>query len=701
VPSSQRSGLRGAILAVATHRLLLGAGAAVAVLVVHERYEPTAPGYGLLLAVVGAGMLGGHLVGQWLAGRSVAGKLLPAAFPAASAPLLVAGFYPSLPVLAGVLGALAFVLRALAVPAGDVIRRASPPRDARSVPAVYKALLGAMPVVGVLVAVPLWVPARDSVLFWGIGFGFALTGLLVARDRRTWPFGTLAKPDPEPDRAVDRHRWRWRGVAMLAAAPLSLAFPEPSWWWLGWVGLLPLFLVVRAAPTVREAGWRAWAGGFGFIVAAQHWLVPNIGPGLLLLAAGLGAVWIPCGWLLRGLLSGRPSATSALAACTLVPAAWLVAEFARSWERLGGPWALLGASQWERLSVLSLASLGGIWLISVVLVATNVALVALWAMRHRPRAVLLLGSAVVGLGASGPAWSALRAPPQEVGNLHVLGAQPGVIHNEQRRFDAGESATLDLVGVGPDLIVWGESSVGFDFADRPDLLSRVAAIASAAGADVLVNTDARRPGVGGIYKATVLVGPDGIRGRYDKIRLVPFGEYIPLRPLLGWVGAIAREVEEDRGRGDGLVLLRTAGVRIGPLVCFELTFPDMSRLLATKGADVIVVQSATWTFQGSWAPEQHSSLAAVRAAETGRPVLHPTLTGVSSAFDATGRKLAWLGTEFRGTYQVDVPLVRGRTPYVILGDWVPAAAFAVLTIAATLAMVRAAARSSEVTGDRR
>jgi apolipoprotein N-acyltransferase len=186
--------------------------------------------------------------------------------------------------------------------------------------------------------------------------------------------------------------------------------------------------------------------------------------------------------------------------------------------------------------------------------------------------------------------------------------------------------------------------------------------------------DARR-GAGGIYKNSLLIGPDGPLGSYDKMRLVPFGEYVPLRPLLGWVTHFTKAASENRHHGQHLVLLHASTgsgeLTFGPLICFESSFPDLGRGLANMGADLIVVQSATTTFQGTWGPDQHASLAAVRAVESGRPVVQASISGVSAAFDPSGRQLAWFPQRWRGAALVTVPLARTTTLYDRWGEWVP------------------------------
>jgi apolipoprotein N-acyltransferase len=114
-----------------------------------------------------------------------------------------------------------------------------------------------------------------------------------------------------------------------------------------------------------------------------------------------------------------------------------------------------------------------------------------------------------------------------------------------------------------------------------------------------------------------------------------------------------------------------AGTTFGPLICFESTFPDLARTVVDRGARVLVYESATSTFQGSWAPPQHASLGAVRAAETGRPAVQAALTGVSAAYDARGRRTAWMDAPRRGSVVVDVTPAQGRTPYDRYGDYAP------------------------------
>ncbi|WEH32366.1 apolipoprotein N-acyltransferase [Streptomyces sp. AM 4-1-1] len=489
----------------------------------------------------------------------------------------------------------------------------------------------------------------------------------------------------------------WRGAAALAAGALpTLAFPAPSLWWLAYVALVPWLLLIRTAGTGRRAALDGWLGGAGFMLAAHHWLLPSLHVFLVVLAALLGLLWGPWGLLVLRMLGGSPSVARTVAGLFVIPSGWLMIELIRSWEGLGGPWGLLGAGQWQVAPALRVASVGGVWLVSLLLVAVNTA-IAVLLVDSAARTAVLAGVALGALAVG--AVSAWAPRPEPAGMARIAVVQPGVVEGAGsigRRFERGEELTRTLVGQDVDLVVWGESSVSVDLSRRAGPAARIAALARRVGADVLVGVDARQTdgsGRTGIFKSAVLVGPDGPTGdRYDKMRLVPFGEYVPARSALGWATSVGRAAGEDRLRGTRQVVMTlpgrsglgegtARGLRIGPLICFETAFPDMSRQLAGDGAQVLVAQSSTSSFQGGWAPAQHASLGALRAAESGRPVVHATLTGTSTVYGAGGGRVGSpLDTDTSGAAVFDVPLSTGTTLYVRFGDWPVRGAAAVLLV---------------------
>ncbi len=587
----------------------------------------------------------------------------------------------------------------------------------------------------------------------------------------------------------------WRGLArparyaaLLAGGLPILAFPAPNLEFLAWFGLLPGLLLLRAAPTGREAAIRGWWYGAGYLLAALYWLTPNLGPGLLLVVIVLGAPWAGVGYaawrLLRGdagqarpaskpstersaepaqaraplvattaatdLLpvpvtqapattaakatlaadqaspaegaaasappgpAGRrsllaslavpgPSTRQALAALVVLPSCWVLIDWIRSWQGIGGPWAVFGASQWQHPAVLALAAVGGVWLISFALVAANTGiLIALTATRWLGRAVGLAG-AVLAI-AAGPTAFALTAADYTApaaAPTHASATRPVTLDLVQSGIEYGPTARLaeetrltralraSTAGARtthPSLIVWGESSVGYDLYTDHALLRRLTRLSEEAGTQLLVSQDAVSPS-GAKSKIAVLIGPRGIEGTYVKTRLVPFGEYIPFRSLLGWLAQISRAAPTNMIAGNGAHVLPAVlpggqPLTFGVLICFESSFTDMTATDVNQGAQVLIYQTSDSTFQGSWALPQHASLAAIRAAESGRPAVQAALTGDSAAFDDRGRLLAWLGPARRAVLRVTLPVPAKpvRTPFDRFGDYVPWFAIAVVAV---------------------
>jgi apolipoprotein N-acyltransferase len=517
-----------------------------------------------------------------------------------------------------------------------------------------------------------------------------------------------------------RYPVRW--LAFLAGGvPVVLVFPGPSLSYLAWFALVPGMALFTRAATSREAVARGWWFGAGYLIAMLSWMAVQIGPGLLLIGGVFGCMWSPFAVAVSRLLRPPVSWPRALAALIVVPSCWLIPEWMRSYQGLGGPWCLYGASQWQHPAVLALAGVGGVWLVSVALLIANTGLTLLiGALRPAvltpgapgapgaatPRGRITMAAlgivAFAAAAASGPLAFAMTSPFPAVRQVTIALVQPGVVSDVAQRVDASEALTAEFGQTGalakdrPSLIVWGESSVADDLSLDHALLNRIESLSAQDKAEILASQDATIPGPnGGQEKVAVLVSPDGIRGRYVKTRLVPFGEYIPLRGQLGWLTKISKAAGSNMipGVGAHLLTVTTAGPKplaIGVLVCFESAFPDMSRVETDQGAQVIVYQSSTPTFQGTWGPDQHASLAALRAAETGRPVVQAALTGDTVAFDARGRQLARLGQGGHGvlTVRLALPNAADRTFYDEAGDYVMWTGVAITGLAALVMLGR-------------
>jgi apolipoprotein N-acyltransferase len=479
---------------------------------------------------------------------------------------------------------------------------------------------------------------------------------------------------------------------LLAGGLPVLAFPAPNLEFLAWFALVPGLLLMRAAPSGREAAVRGWWFGAGYLLAALYWLIPNLGPGLLGVAIALGALWSGVGLATWSLLRSPVTFRRALAALALVPSCWLVSEWIRSWQGIGGPWAVYGVSQWQHPAVLALAAVGGVWLVSFALVAANTGIViAIAAARTTVRLAGAAGAAIA--IAAGPVTFALTAAPPIARQVTIALIQPGVGLGPAARVTADERLTAGPAAHA-DLIVWAESSVGYDLSRDTALVGSLRRLSASVGAQILVSQDALNA-AGSKSKDAELIGANGISGTYVKTRLVPFGEYIPFRQQLGWLTKISKAAPQNMIPGTGATVLHAtlrdgSSLPIGVLICFESAFPDMSRADADHGAQLIIYQTSDPTFQDSWALAQHASLGAIRAAETGRPAVQAALTGDSAAFDARGRLLAWDGSSFHGAtiVRLDLPPASARTPFDRMRDYMPWTATGIAAVAAALALVR-------------
>jgi apolipoprotein N-acyltransferase len=473
-------------------------------------------------------------------------------------------------------------------------------------------------------------------------------------------------------------------LGTVAAGAVGIVlFPDPDLGVLAWVAFVPLLLLLRASRTRREAMLRGWLGGLGFVTATLYWLVPNLVYFFPLAAAVVAMLWLPWGLLVWALL--RPGAGDAgfgwrraLPALVAVPSGWVLIETVRSWKPFGGPWSLLGASQWDHPAELGLASVGGAWLLTFAIMLTNTC-VALLILARVPVKV-----ACAGLGAAavvaGPVWFATHPLPSPAGAAALALVQPGIVHDPQARDEQGIALTRALAGRHVDLVVWGESSGADGLAGLAADREQIEQLSARLGAPILVDANSA-PTDGDLQKVSYLYTASGVTGQYAKTRLVMFGEYIPFTGELHWLTKLTKAAGVNLVPGGGLTVMSAGGIRIGPLICFESAFPDMARTEVVHGARLLVYQSEDSTFQGSWEPAQHASLSAVRAAETGRPAVQASLAGVSAAFDAQGRELAWLSKDAVGSVVARVPLQTADTPYDRYGNYVPIACAVLLAAA--------------------
>ncbi len=180
----------------------------------------------------------------------------------------------------------------------------------------------------------------------------------------------------------------------------------------------------------------------------------------------------------------------------------------------------------------------------------------------------------------------------------------------------------------------------------------------------------------------VLYGPDGrLQGTYAKRHLVPFGEWVPMRDRLTWISELD-QIPRDTAPGSEPGLFDVAGLHIGNVICFESAFGPQVRDLVDDGADVVVVSTNNRSYRRSANSAQHVAIGQMRAAETGRPVLHASISGISAVIDADGDLVATTDHFVRTTLTGTITATGGRTAYVRFGDWAVAASLLLIAAAA-------------------
>jgi len=454
------------------------------------------------------------------------------------------------------------------------------------------------------------------------------------------------------------NRLRLRGALILcglSGALLALAFPRPGWWPLAWVGLVPWLVAVRLG-----SGWGAllgsWLGGFVFFGVLCYWLAlfgVSVWFFACLVLAIAGVVW-GAGVRWMGKLG-------ALARIIGAAALWCGVEWVRGLGAFGFTWGWLGYSQTPALWLLPVARMAGAIGISLLIVLVNAsiaeAVVSIAgrepAARPAGRLVAVCGFAALVVFGAGKlaARQRLTGPPVTVAVVQGSASGPLRAADVNVPLSAQERAetrriytelTAEAARARPVLVVWPESVLTSDPDADPVVAEWVARAARLAHAWLIAGgpyVDRR----GRQFNSAYLYAASGNQvARYDKVQLVPFGEYVPWRSRLPF---IERYHVRDADFAAGAVhrVLQAGIVAVGPMICFESIFPQISSNLTARGAQVLAIITNDAWFGHTAAAAQHRQIAVLRAVETNRWVVRAASGGISSIISPEGRVVAEAG----------------------------------------------------------
>ena len=501
-------------------------------------------------------------------------------------------------------------------------------------------------------------------------------------------------------------------LVILSSLLQVLIFPLPGLYVLSWVAFAPLIVaLLRARPAGAleidgslnlraakpgQAFLLAYTSGILWYAGTCYWIYDTMHEhgGLSVPAASL-ALFLFCLYLglyhgLFGLLlslaagPGRDNRRALLAA----PFLWVAVELART-RVTGFPWNLLGTAQVDNISLSRITTWTGVYGVSFEIMLVNVAMASAFLVPKRKRNALLMAS--LAAAAVLQAGRLVDAPVMAADHAALL-VQENVPVDATWTRDAFEQTLRDLIdlsvksvaaaspgalGATPgkvDLVIWPESPAPF-FTNDPLFRDPVSQMARAAHSWVVTGAIGSTPAsksstsASEVFNSAALVSPSGDwTERYDKVHLVPFGEYLPFPRLFAFAGGLTKEVGEFE-RGSSRAPLDAGETRLGVFICYESVFPDEVRQFANQGAEVLVDLSNDGWYGDSGAYAQHLNQTRMRAIENGRWLLSATDTGVTASIDPYGRPVQRLPRKRRGGLVAHYALTSVTTFYTRHGDW--------------------------------
>jgi apolipoprotein N-acyltransferase len=476
-------------------------------------------------------------------------------------------------------------------------------------------------------------------------------------------------------------------LAVLSGLSLALAMPGPG---LGPLALLFPILLLEAIERVhgKWSPWLlGWLGGTVFWVVSTNWVVPVMRyygglPQLLAVGCliGMGAIL----GLLWGLATGITSLVPAGRKVWLFPAAWIFLGILQRFPPFGFTWTSAASAfvdwPWLMTSLPVWGATGLGWCV----VAFASAVWGLFQFGTRKKAAVALVFSVVSLSVVVVTSPSMQPTGEE---LRVAAIQPGTTLEE--KWDPSQSReiadrvwkmTAEAAVHGANLVLWPESAVPYRLDSDAAYAEIVVQMAEQFEIEIMLNSVASLDS-GGYTNSAFLVTGEGVSPeRYDKVHLVPFGEFVPVWARLAFTESLVREVGAFTSGKKPVVL--PASVPAGVAICFEVVFPDLIAAQVRGGAQLLTTLTNDGWYGFSWAPRQHFAQVRLRAAETQRWFARAALTGISGFIDPAGGVVSQLDVGETGILAESVQPMTGLTPRVRFGDW-----WAILCGVATVLLV--------------
>jgi apolipoprotein N-acyltransferase len=448
-------------------------------------------------------------------------------------------------------------------------------------------------------------------------------------------------------------------AAITSGILLILSFPPFDYYPLAWIAIVPL-LVTLLEKNTRAcfilgmiAGFVYFLGTVYFVSHSMHYygnLSVFVSVIILILLCMYLSVYIGLFSAFFNYISG----TSRVPALFVAPVLWVSLEYLRTYVLTGFPWAMIGYSQYKFLSLIQISDIAGVYGVSFLAAALNGAffdvavswpkktgqmpLFSRWPMTvgMGGLALLLLASVIYGNGKLKKEVATSQRVKASVvqGNI----AQDIKWDSRFRRdvINTYKRLTLKALPADPDIIIWPESAVPFIFGYNKALTQELVEFQKSTGVHLLFGSSTVKS-LNRMSNSAVLLSPEGnVISVYDKVHLVPYGEYVPLRYLLPFVKKLTAGIG-DFIPGKEPSVMETPFAKIGNLICYEIIFPGLVRKFADRGANILITITNDAWFGRTSAPYQHFSMAVFRAVENRVPIARAANTGISGFIDSKGR----------------------------------------------------------------
>ena len=486
-------------------------------------------------------------------------------------------------------------------------------------------------------------------------------------------------------------------ISLLSGVLTVAGFAPFGFWPLPILSLAVLFGLFTRTASVRAGFLIGLAWGLGFFLTGVSWVYVSLSVyGGMPMALAALATFLSCALLalfpaLVGALQAGVRTTPGLRLLLLIPLGWGVAEWVRGWLFTGFPWLAIGYSQVPASPLAGYAPLLGVYGVSFLLALTAALLAWGVTLRGKPAQRVWAGVAVLALGIGGQAlrgidWTTPDGAPTSVALLQ------GNIPQDMKWKPEKTLATLEsyarMAAASPaKLIVLPETALPLFESDLPDFYrDGLVTLGQKNGGDIL--TGLPTGSVNGAYYNSVLSLGSAPSQRYHKVHLVPFGEYVPLKAVWGWVIRVLHIPLSDFARGDrNQTPLAIGGQRVAANICYEDVFGEEIIRQLPAASVLVNVSNLAW-FGDSFAPWQHAQMSQMRALETGRMMLRATNTGLTAIIDEKGRILASLPPFTAGSLSGEIQGYAGSTPYVRWGNAPVLALWGVLGVGLLAAALR-------------